>query len=104
MTTEAVAIKEFKSSVYWHGSWGASKPTAPVRNEMSLYMPEPDYGMIEWIIDEPVDEVEHIGLWFEKTDTGKLSLTDYDGVAALPLQAVEMLRDFGVVVGEDFVD
>ena len=43
-------------------------------------------------------------MYFERTDTGKLSLTDYDGVAALPLQAVEMLRDFGVVVGEDFVD
>lgn len=41
------------------------------------------------------------GLWFED-QAGKLTLTDYDGVACLPKQVWEALEQIGVVIGEEF--
>lgn len=38
------------------------------------------------------------GLWF---DTNR-ELTDYDGVACLPMSVAKALRQAGFVVGEDF--
>ncbi len=52
------------------------------------------------------------GLWFEpnvlgapdgaETPDGKLILTDYDGVAVLPMKIIKALRGAGIIVSEDF--
>lgn len=41
------------------------------------------------------------GLWFERHGD-KLSLTDYDGVACLPLEVSDALIEAGFVVNEEF--
>jgi hypothetical protein len=55
-----------------------------------------DTGHIEW--DIPHIEVTHlIGLWFEHG-----VLVDYDGVHCLPGPAIEMIKEAGAIVGEEF--
>ena len=58
-----------------------------------------DYGMIEWIIEYPdgCEDVEHIGLWFDKK-----RLTDYDGLFSLPKEAIKLIRKCGFTVPRDF--
>lgn len=49
--------------------------------------------MIEWVVyDEEgnTEFVEHIGLWFD----GK-TLTDYDGVFEIPVEALKLIRKAG---------
>ena len=36
------------------------------------------------------------------TEDGKLHLEDYDGVFELPRDVIAALRDFGIIVDEDF--
>jgi hypothetical protein len=58
------------------------------------------YGSIEWIVFDGEDEieVEHIGLWW----SGK-KLTDYDGVFSLPMEAIKLIRSYGITVSKDFL-
>ena len=42
------------------------------------------------------------GLWFEKTEDGTLTLTDYDGVFELPMAVITGLRSRGLHVDKDF--
>jgi hypothetical protein len=42
------------------------------------------------------------GLWFERLEGGMLSLTDYDGVFALPSEVKATLLLTGFIVDEDF--
>ena len=60
---------------------------------------EGDYGMIEWIIEysDGYEDVEHIGLWFEKK-----RLVDYDGLFSLPKEAIKLIRKCGFTVPRDF--
>lgn len=62
-------------------------------------------GHIEWYVEyldadgtpDGDDDVEQIGVWFENK-----TLTDYDGVFSLPKQAVQLLREVGIIVPSDF--
>jgi hypothetical protein len=71
---------------------------------MDLYMPsdfltaDQSKGLIEWDIPG-LDQTEHIGIWTEKGE-----LTDYDGLMSLPNRAVELLRNAGIKVGEEYVN
>lgn len=58
-------------------------------------------GFIEWIVDFPDGSGEDVGIgvWFEDK-----TLTDYDGVFSLPVQAIELLRKAGYIVPEEFED
>lgn len=65
-----------------------------VRIDTSAY-----YGYFEH--DELGDELGG-GLWFSYFDNGRLSLTDYDGVAVLPLSVCHALRALGCHVHPEF--
>ena len=62
-------------------------------------------GRIEWIVEfldekgelDGDEEVEYIGVWFEKK-----TLTEYDGVFSLPTQAIQLLRKVGIRVPREF--
>jgi hypothetical protein len=58
----------------------------------------PGRYMIEFDIPA-IEETEHIGIW--ATDG---VMQDYDGVASLPKEAIELLESIGITVGEDFRD
>ena len=45
---------------------------------------------------------EEIGLTFEFDAKGVRTLCDYDGVFALPKEAIELLRRNGVIVSKEF--
>ncbi len=42
------------------------------------------------------------GLWFERTEDGRIQLTDYDGTFALPKDVCDGLRLNSYVVSKDF--
>ena len=56
-------------------------------------------GQIEWVynVGTKGEDVEHIGLWWQDN-----SLTDYDGVFELPKQAIQLIRQAGIQVSQDF--
>jgi|TARA_R110000822_G_scaffold6851_6_gene28633 hypothetical protein len=76
-------------------------PQGERESEMELFLDDDGVpSMIEWVVyDEEGDTefVEGIGLWFE----GK-SLTDYDGVFELPMEAIKLIRKFGYSVPRYF--
>jgi hypothetical protein len=88
----------FTARLHLEGSWGA-RQLGKHESTMTLYMQEDDKrGFIEWDIPA-LDDVEEIGLWFQDGE-----LVDYDGVASLPREAVELIRRNDYVVGPDFAD
>jgi hypothetical protein len=67
---------------------------------------EPTYCEIEWH-NLSYDDVEHIGIWLEKAvflenRYVKATLCDYDGVYSMPKQGIELLRQAGITVPEEF--
>jgi hypothetical protein len=68
---------------------------------MELHFNSDATGFIEWDIPS-LDRTEEIGLWFDIDRDGKRSLSDYDGVFALPIEAIELMRKNGVEVDVDF--
>lgn len=95
-----VATKTFTSKLIYHGSWGA-QDAGTHESTMDLYMHETEpRGFIEWDVPA-LEDMESIGLVFEVRD-GVRHLVDYDGVGALPKQAVKMLRAEGVIVDKEF--
>lgn len=73
-------------------SWNLAKRTKSV---MTLYYYKDNTGFIEWDIPA-LEMTEHIGLTFEITPEGKRVLEDYDGVFAIPDQAMDLLEKHGV--------
>lgn len=77
------------------------------RSTSTLFVTEdPSYCMIEWH-DKAINEVEHIGIWLEDYEFivdkyEKATLSDYDGVFALPEGAIKCLKEAGIVVPEEF--
>ncbi|MEX0597121.1 MAG: hypothetical protein WD512_11530 [Candidatus Paceibacterota bacterium] len=68
-------------------------------HEFTMELFKDDQGvptMIEWDVPS-LEETEHIGLWFD----GK-TLTDYDGVFELPIEAIKLIRKYGYSVPRDF--
>jgi hypothetical protein len=90
-----IAKKEFESNLYLeYSSTPTPTPLGKGKSEMNLYMNEDNTkGFIEWyyeLEDEESDVVE-IGLWFDENK----SLTDYDGVFSLNLEAINLLEENG---------
>ena len=85
----------FTAALLKHGSWGhRDMGTHP--SSMTLFLSDNRrIGLIEWDIPS-LSEFEEIGLWFEDG-----VLVDYDGIMALPREAVAMLRAYGFTVPED---
>ena len=54
------------------------------------------YYATEWNIDSAEETVEY-GIWTENN-----VLVDYDGGFSLPMQAIQLLRDNGVIVPVEF--
>ena len=85
----------FTAALLKHGSWG-HRDMGRHPSSMTLWLDDNRRtGMIEWDIPS-LNEFENIGLWFEAG-----VLVDYDGVMALPGEAVSMLRVYGFTVPED---
>ena len=68
---------------------------------MELHFENDNTGFIEWDIPS-LERTEYIGLWFEIDQDGKRTLSDYDGVFALPSEAIELMRKNGIEVDVDF--
>ena len=95
-----IASKTFKSSLIMEGSWG-EQSLGEHESVMELYLTEDKTrGFIEWDVPD-LQELTEIGLWFE-TYGDETVLTNYDGVFALPGEAVKMLEDVGVFVSAEF--
>lgn len=94
------AILAFEAELYLHGSWGA-QDQGPHSCEMRLYLKSDNTGWIEW--ENPIQD-EQIGLTFDVSPQGLRTLSDYDGVMALPVQACDLLRAAGVHVPFEFDD
>jgi hypothetical protein len=68
---------------------------------MTLNYNKDHTGYIEWDIPG-LDAYEEIGLWFDIGVDGKRTLSDYDGIMSLPMEAVELMRENGIIVPEEF--
>jgi len=101
-----IATKTFKSSLIMEGSWGVQL-LGEHESVMALYVTaDGKRGFIEWDVPD-LEELTEIGLWFDQDDEAPdpsihSVLTDYDGVMSLPKQAVEILEQVGIYVGEEF--
>lgn len=77
-----------------------AKPTGTIEIELfttSGTMSD-GYGVIERTTNgEAVGD--HAGVWWDQNNT----LTDYDGVAVLTKGMVQMLRNAGITVGDQFI-
>lgn len=76
-------------------------------SSMELYTQDgtlaPGCGTIEWDNtrgegDDYDEIVEHIGVWWNANK----ELTEYDGVFSLPAEAIQLLEEVGITVGDDF--
>ena len=87
----------FTAALIKHGSWG-SREQGIHPSTMTLYLDDDcRTGLIEWDIPS-LSEFEEIGLWFDE----HRNLIDYDGIMALPREAVSLLRSFNFRVSEEF--
>lgn len=80
------------------GSFGANDIGAHC-STMELFIDDasPKHGRIEWDIPS-IGDTEQIGLYWDE----QRRLLDYDGVASLPREAIELLGKHGITVGPDF--
>lgn len=98
-----IAERTFTSNIIREYSAGGTS-LGEHESTMTLYLAKDATGFIEWDIPGTGDFAS-IGLWFdvEPYQNGfTLALRDYDGVFSLPTQAIEMLTDNGILVGDDF--
>lgn len=95
----------FESPInYDHSSGFTARISENAKSEMELFaqngeVPQTGSGLIEWVYNIGTDDedVEHIGVSWENGE-----LTDYDGVFDLPPQAITLLEQAGIQVGEDY--
>ncbi|MBT2325518.1 hypothetical protein J7E62_24600 [Variovorax paradoxus] len=98
MTMQKIATKDFTAELILEGSWGERR-LGKHPSSMELWQgEEAGYAFIEWDIPA-LDRTEEIGIWFDR-DTKEL--TDYDGIFSLPVEAIALLEENGIKVGEDF--
>mgnify|MGYP001602321875 CR=1 FL=1 len=98
-TAQSIGKLEFDSPINMENSWTQTNLAEKAHSTMELYFYKDNTGFIEWCVDE-LDIVENIGLVFEIDAQGKRTLTDYDGVFAIPDQALDLLEKHGVDVVE----
>lgn len=99
-----IARKEGETGLYLHGSWGArdiGEKDQKFKWTMELFdVPgQAGRGYIEW--DIPDVKFEEIGLWYEQRGNQR-ALVDYDGIMALPAEAVTLMREAGIIVDKEF--
>jgi hypothetical protein len=93
-----IATKAFEAEMVLEGSWGERK-LGKHTSTMELWECDgPGRYYIEWDIPD-LERTEEIGIWF---DTKTKELIDYDGVFSLPIQAIALLEEHGIKVGEEF--
>lgn len=97
-----IAEKTFTADLISHGSWG-SRDQGTHESTMTLYFRKDDTGFIEWDIPS-METAEDIWLTFEIGVNGSRTLCDYDGIMALPVEAVDLMRANGVIVPDEFDD
>lgn len=90
----------FTAELITQASWGG-RELGKHESTMDLYFRTDNTGFIEWDIPE-LEMGEEIGLTFEFDAKGVRTLCDYDGVFALPKEAIELLRRNGVIVSKEF--
>jgi len=103
MPTQKIAETTFTANLVMESSFGGSN-LGQHESTMTLYLGNDATGYIEWDIPH-LDEVIPIGLWFDVEPYGggiTFALRDYDGVFSLPSQAIDLLTDNGILVGDDF--
>ena len=98
-TPEKIAEKTFRSPINKENSFTQWNVAEDTESTMTLYYYRDTTGYIEWDIPE-IEETYEIGLTFEFDKQGKRTLTDYDGVFAIPQQALDLLQEQGVDVKE----
>ena len=92
-----LGAKTFTSNINKETSYG-SNSMGVQSSTMELHSTDdPTYCFIEWDLPD-LEETVTIGIWLEEK-----ALSEYDGVFSLPIQAVELLREFGITVGEEFL-
>jgi hypothetical protein len=94
-----IAKIKFNAPIIKENSFHA-QPMGEHHCTMELHLNDSDHrkGWIEFDIPA-IDEFAEIGLWFEDD---RKTLSDYDGVFALPSEAIQLLRDNGYIVGDQF--
>lgn len=71
------------------------------QSTMDLYFRSDNTGWIEWDIPALEDGAD-IGPVFELDAAGRRTLCDYDGVFDIPPEAVDLLREAGVIVPNEY--
>ena len=82
----------FTATCYLHGSWGF-KPAGKRDCSVELFDYKNGSAQVEFIAG---DDVEHIGVLYDKNK----KVFDYDGIHAIPEQALELLKQHGFDVSE----
>ena len=96
MTYEVLMEKKFNSEVRSETAYGVRADYGMQPNVMRLVR-DGNALCIEWYVgneDEPIDSVE-IGI----TTVGK-KVIEYDGVFELPIEAVALLKEYGLETDE----
>ena len=91
----------FHSPISEENSWFSRPLARRTKSIMRLFFDATDasHGSIEWDIPR-LDRVEYIGLRFGCNARGQRTLVDYDGVFALPVQAMRLLKRHEIDVTE----
>lgn len=90
---------EFFSPINRENSFTSTNLAKKTKSVMTLYLNRDLTGFIEWDIPA-LDMTEEIGLEFEIDEKGKRTLTGYDGVFAIPTQALDLLEKNGIDVAD----
>lgn len=86
---------EFHSPINLDSSFGCRPVAKRAKSVMELFFYKDNTGFIEWEVPH-YDLFETIGLVFEIDTKGKRTLAEYDGVFAIPDQAMDLLERNGV--------
>lgn len=101
----SVATKDIPATpMIKHGSWGSSDQGSHESSLELFNWGDPLYYQVEWDIPG-LEATEHIGCTFEWVSVGmepKKSMTDYDGIMAMPDIVVTFLREQGFIIPEEF--
>jgi len=97
--SKPVEVYKFKSPINLDSSFGCRPVAKRASSVMELYFYKDGTGGIEWTVPH-YDLYEFIGLTFEYGVNGKRTLTEYDGVFAIPDQAMDLLERHGVDCAE----
>lgn len=94
-----VGVYKFKSPINLDSSFGCRPVAKRAASEMRLFFFKDGTGAIEWDVPR-YDLHEFIGLTFEYGIDGKRTLSEYDGIFAIPSQAMDLLEKHGVDCAE----